>query len=1481
MSEKKVGKRLLTWVLVLVMTLSLLPLNVLADETASSDNVKYGTIDENGQWTATATGTNNSTGITGVKSVSKTAEPTTDKYGKIISNQYEVTLKVELEQTTSTTPPGAAATALVLDCSGSMKYCMQDAHTHDSTCYKQIKTECTKENNKKHWKKNLISGQYSHRDRFPCVNEDGKYYFYKQGDLICTKTEGHVHNDSCGANGNSRMDAAKKASIDFLKVYSGFAATDFDKNGSLKSSAADKSLSRYVAVIRFSDALDNNPSWVDVSTVSGYTQALKAIVDASAEGGTNLDAGLRKASDLMEVSPIAGISAKNVIALTDGEPTYYQYYYESQGLWDYDTGWYTGGQGNYCDEYTYNTTKDSATTLKSKSVELYTVCFSAVGEKMKNGWTYRNGWTYWDTTVDRYLATEIATDANHAKTAKTADELNTVFAAITDTIVSGLNSGTVTDRLPAGVTFKNGTPDGFTSENGAYKWELSGATGTGENGKTVYTYTKTYTVTIDPETAEADKDGYVPLNGKTTLTVEGGSVDFPIPAGKVTPKTLTLTATGYTGKYDGQKHEVTAKAMDDGQELTGVTYKYSTDEGTTWVDTVPSATDVTDSKTVLVRAEKRGYNTVEQNCTLTITPVEIELKADSDSREYDGTELVKNSYTINTGAFVGDEGLESVTVTGSQTNAGSSDNEITDYKLKDNTKAGNYNITTEAGTLTITPKQVTIKVNDAKKFFGDDDPAFTGTVPPDLINAGDLGEITYVRTNKDVEAVGTYPDVLDAQYTNNTNYDVIVEKGDFEIKTATSGALLTAQGGEWTYDGNPHTAMASVSGADGYTIYYKVGGADWTTDAPSVTDVNNGLVTVSVKATKAGYADLTCTDVTLKIKPRAVTITVDDKSKMVGENDPVFTGTVDGLVNENDLGTITYVRTNSDETVGDYPGMLSAQYTENSNYTVTVVTGDFTITEKQPTTKYADVEVRYYKDSVTDVDDGNFLTKIVMRNQVVGNQIDLGFPLIDASQPYGYKPGVQVDGTHTVIEGENVINILYTKLGTIQLGDFISKNFESRYGASTEETFYAYATVTPDSSVEIQLSDESAELGQPIEPEQPTEPAQPAEPEQPAEPAQPAEPEQPAEPKQPAEPEQPTEQPDSPTEFRATSIQNNKLYEGSVNLKTGESKQFTFEGISLSAGTYRVEVFERDDGKDNIVYDDTTYSFTLTVVENDGGTVASANNFESCAEDSNDWISMDSAEKVEFTNVYTYRRPHHPRPKPTVEIEDDDALGLNTTDHFAYIVGYGNGEVRPQNNITRAEVATIFFRLLTDDVRDENLTKTNRYSDVTRADWYNTAVSTLSSMGIITGYPDGTFRPNAAITRAEFAAIAARFDNDGDKTAAKFSDIASHWAKDEISIAYNNGWINGYPDGTFGPQRDITRAETMTLVNRVLNRQPETEDDLLPNMTVWTDNANPNAWYYLAVQEATNSHYYKFKTNSKYEKWTELRETRDWTQLEK
>lgn len=236
---------------------------------------------------------------------------------------------------------------------------------------------------------------------------------------------------------------------------------------------------------------------------------------------------------------------------------------------------------------------------------------------------------------------------------------------------------------------------------------------------------------------------------------------------------------------------------------------------------------------------------------------------------------------------------------------------------------------------------------------------------------------------------------------------------------------------------------------------------------------------------------------------------------------------------------------------------------------------------------------------------------------------------------------------------------------------------------------------------------------------------------------------------------------------------------------------------------------------------------------------------------------------------------HRPKPKPTVEIPDDDALGLNNTDHFAYVVGYENGEVQPQNSITRAEVAAIFFRLLEDGIRSENFTHQNDFSDVAADAWYCSSVSTLSRMGIIAGYPDGTFRPNAPITRAEFAAIATRFDNNGDKTPVSFTDIIGHWAEGEITVAANHGWVSGYGDDTFRPQNQITRAETMSLVNRVLKRLPETPADLLPDMITWTDNADTSSWYYLPVQEATNSHYYEFKENSKHEKWTELRETRD------
>ena len=244
--------------------------------------------------------------------------------------------------------------------------------------------------------------------------------------------------------------------------------------------------------------------------------------------------------------------------------------------------------------------------------------------------------------------------------------------------------------------------------------------------------------------------------------------------------------------------------------------------------------------------------------------------------------------------------------------------------------------------------------------------------------------------------------------------------------------------------------------------------------------------------------------------------------------------------------------------------------------------------------------------------------------------------------------------------------------------------------------------------------------------------------------------------------------------------------------------------------------------------------------------------------------------------------------------DGDGPDGLNTEDHFSYIVGYAEdyrtGEptdnedlwpVKPNNQITRAEVATIFYRLLEDEVRDEYDTTTNDFSDVTADSWYNQTVSTLASMEIVKGYEDGTFRPNAPITRAEFGAIATRFFAETGATyvPGTFTDVTGdEWYANAIQDAVNLGLIGGYPDGTVRPNNNITRAEACAIVNRTLGRVPDA-DHLLPEdvMKVWPDN-NPTDWFYADMQEATNGHEYAWieEDGHEIEEWTNLLD-KDWT----
>lgn len=328
---------------------------------------------------------------------------------------------------------------------------------------------------------------------------------------------------------------------------------------------------------------------------------------------------------------------------------------------------------------------------------------------------------------------------------------------------------------------------------------------------------------------------------------------------------------------------------------------------------------------------------------------------------------------------------------------------------------------------------------------------------------------------------------------------------------------------------------------------------------------------------------------------------------------------------------------------------------------------------------------------------------------------------------------------------------------------------------------------------------------------------------------------------------------------------------GTVKL-SGGSQSASFTGFDLitfpAAGTYTFTVGEVDRNTRYMSYDRKLYTLTVKVEEKGGMLVISDVYYTNAAGRSyRDF-------PIVFSNTYGSYTPYVPVVPPKTPDK------LNADDHFAYVIGYPDGGVHPHATITRAETATVFFRLLTEKTRKDNLTKYHSFRDVPQGAWYNAAVATMAKLKIITGYPDGTFQPDAPVTRAEFAAIAARFDEKSARTTASFRDIYGHWAERYISRSAELGWIRGYTDNTFRPDQSITRAEAMALINRVLNRNPESKDDLLRSMNIFNDNLDTAKWYYLDVQEAANSHDFIRKANG-YEMWKKLRADPDWKALER
>ena len=305
------------------------------------------------------------------------------------------------------------------------------------------------------------------------------------------------------------------------------------------------------------------------------------------------------------------------------------------------------------------------------------------------------------------------------------------------------------------------------------------------------------------------------------------------------------------------------------------------------------------------------------------------------------------------------------------------------------------------------------------------------------------------------------------------------------------------------------------------------------------------------------------------------------------------------------------------------------------------------------------------------------------------------------------------------------------------------------------------------------------------------------------------------------------------------------------------------------AGTYTYTVREIPGETSRMSYDTTEYTLKINVALDEDSNTYQVKSWQ---------FTPGNREYPDALNIVNTYRTYHPSTpsKPT----------LNTGDHYAYVMGYPDGTVRPNGSITRAEVSAILFRLLSDKTRDEYFTTESSFTDVKAGAWYNNSIATLEKAGVIVDTAKGgAFRPNEAITRAELAAMLAQFSDAKPVKGVKFSDVsAEHWAYEAIAIAAKMGWIEGYPDGTFRPDATITRAEMMTLVNRALERVPSDEDHLLSKRVMLTfPDCKSGDWFYIAVQEATNSHTYERAATEKNgdEQWTALRANRNWTLLEK
>lgn len=1340
----------------------------------------------------------------------------------------------------------------------------------------------------------------------------------------CGNEEGLAHKFVHRHAFESRIAAAQAAAKQFIDAF--------------KSDSAK----RYVSVVRFSDNASVACDWQDVSTQTGYNAVKTAIDRLKADGGTNLDAGLQTANTQLSKTTVASIkaNAKNVIALTDGMPTFYV---GGDGK--------NGNHGSTGCPITNVRTEASATTLKN-SAALYTVCFGAASDKCWSDWVYNKRdktyeYGFWPNiiicsdpshaqdgpTVGDFLRNSIATPAADGKTyAYNADktkDLLAAFKSITDTITEGISAGTVKDGLPTGVSLVGSAPTAFVENtDGTYSWELIPANaekGT-DGGKTTYTYKVSYVVELDTTDPEFNEDIYHALNTETTFTAGGKVYNFNVPGVMGTAPKCTVTYNkgnhGNLADQDDKGNVATSVKLgsntpaapavtpDDGYEFTG--WNPTIAETVTEDVTYTAQYKIKDNLSYTVHYYWNGtnesvkadnvvtgqtFNTIVTEKPATVngyTPVSdaaVELKIGTGTNEitfyyYKNVTLTAEDrivtyngqeQTVNTGYDVvvkADNGknfkLSGVEFSGVY--ASGTGKEVGKYDIdfvgetvgKTDTTAKYIVANTVNGTLTITPIDtvvVTIKGNTDSKVYNGAEQSVTGytvKISDPKYTEADFkftGDPKASRTD-----VGTTPMGLTANsfVNNNSNFKnvtfVVEEDGSLTI----TKRPLTIEGQSSepiTYDGQTHSFMkwwpvtptdntGLVSGHEVSGISYLLTGKD----AGSYTGEFTGTAKVM-----AGEVDVTG-NYDIEYAPGEMLIEPAEKIviKITGNT---ATETYDGT--EKSVTGYTTDVPDSSITVALKEGKAAtAKGTNVGKYMMGLEAEDFVVSS-----------TNNYKEIAVVVEDG-YLDITPITDEVVVTIT-------------GHKDEFTYDGQEHTVKGydTSISNQLYkatdftftgkaevsrTEVGTSDMGlkadqfknvstNFTNVKFVVNDGSITikERPYRPNPSITDKITVEITGNSDSVVY--------------------------------------------------DGTEHSV------KDYTVKISDSRYTEKDFTFSGKALASGI-NTGAYEMGLKADQFKNTNARFKNVEFIIKADGVltitqrpltiTAGSAEGIAPVTCDKYTVEGLATGDKVDSVKLTGIQSEPGESPNVASDAVIKNAKGedvtanykityvngvlkaievLNKEIHFNYVIGYTDGTIRPNNDISRAEVATIFFRLLTDEARTQYDKTTSSFSDIKDGAWCCRAVSTLTNMGIIKGYTDGSFQPNKSITRAELATIIARFAK-LDVNTKTFSDINGHWAQKNIELAAGNGWINGYEDGTFRPNNNITRAETFAMINRVLDRQTESVSDLLPtsDMNMWSDNLNENAWYYKDVQEATNYHKCDRVGDSVYEKWTEKVPDIDW-----